>query len=111
VVKTGPLAVAAAHGRATIAVRVPDHGVLRQALDAAGAPVAATSANRSGKPSVTDGVEAIRQFTGRVDVIIDGGPCAVGRESSVVDVTRYPFSVLRVGAVSKSELERVLRVA
>lgn len=111
VVRTGPLAVAAAHGRPTIAVRVPDHGILRGALDRAGVPIAATSANRSGEPAIFDGAEAVAQFSGLVDLVVDGGRCAVGRESSVVDVTKYPFTVLRVGAVSKADLERALRVA
>jgi L-threonylcarbamoyladenylate synthase len=110
VVKTGPLAIAAAHGRSTIAVRVPDHGILRDVLDRAAVPIAATSANRSGHKSITDGTDAIAQFSGEVDVIVDGGPCRVGRESSVVDVTRFPFLVSRVGALSKQELERTLRV-
>src|SRR5262245_2759193 len=59
VFKTAPLAAAAAHGRATIAIRVPDHGVVRTLLDNAGVPIAATSANESGRPSITDGAEAV----------------------------------------------------
>lgn len=110
VVMTGPLTVAAAHGRSTIAVRVPDHGFLRESMALAGVPVAATSANQSGEDSIVEGAEAIRQFSGRVDLIIDGGRCPVARESSVVDASRYPFSILREGAVSKKDLERCLRV-
>jgi len=111
VVKTGPLATGASRGKSTIAVRVPDHGVLRDLLQRAGIPLATTSANRSGRPEVTDGADAVRQFSGHVDIIIDGGRCPVGRPSSVVDVTHFPFVVLREGAVSKRELERCLRVA
>jgi L-threonylcarbamoyladenylate synthase len=108
---TAPLAALAAHGRKTIAVRVPDHGVVRALLDHAGVPIAATSANQSGNPSITDGSEAVRLFGGRVEVIIDGGVCAIGRESTVVDASRFPFMVLREGAIPKKELERCLRVA
>jgi L-threonylcarbamoyladenylate synthase len=111
VFKTAPLATLAAHGRATIAIRVPDHGVVRLLLDGAGVPIAATSANRSGEPSLTRGADAVKHFRGKVDVIVDGGDCARGRESSVVDASRFPFSVLREGAISKGDLERCLRVA
>jgi len=111
VLKTAPLAALAAHGRPTIAVRVPDHGAVRTLLDSTGVPIAATSANQSDEPSITEGAEVVKQFMGKVDVIIDGGTCAVGRESSVVDASQYPFSMLREGAISRAELERCLRVA
>lgn len=111
VFKTAPLAALAAHGRPTIAVRVPDHGVIRSMLDHGGVPLAATSANQSGEASVTEGEEAVRQFKGRVEVIIDGGPCMLGRESTVVDASKFPFMVLREGAIPKGDLERCLRVA
>ena len=111
VLKTAPLAALAAHGRPTIAVRVPDHGVVRTLLDGAGVPIAATSANQSEQPSISEGAEVVRQFEGKVEVIIDGGACAVGRESSVVDASKFPFSMLREGAISRADLERTLRVA
>lgn len=111
VFKTAPLASVAAHGRPTIAIRVPDHGIVRTLLDNAGVPIAATSANRSGEPAIATGAEAIDLFKGQVDVIIDGGPCEIGRASTVVDASRYPFMVLRDGAIPKKDLERCLRVA
>jgi L-threonylcarbamoyladenylate synthase len=111
VLKTAPLAAAAAHGRSTIAIRVPDHGVTRTLLDHAGVPIAATSANQSGEPSINNGEDAVAQFKGRVDVIVDGGASLIGRESTVVDASRFPFMVLREGAIPKKELERCLRVA
>ena len=111
VFKTAPLASVAAHGRPTIAIRVPDHGVVRTLLDHAGVPIAATSANRSGEEAITQGEDAIAQFKGKVDVIVDGGPCVIGRASTVVDASRFPFMVLREGAIPKKELERCLRVA
>ena len=108
VLKTTPLALHASRGRATLAVRVPDHGIVRDVLVAAAIPLAATSANRSGEPSITDGAQAVRAFGGLVDVIIDAGRCAWSKESSVVDATHYPFTLLREGAVTKSELDREL---
>lgn len=110
VFKTAPLAALAAHGRPTIAIRVPDHGVVRALLDHAGVPIAATSANPSGEASITDGAAAVDRYRGRVEVIIDGGACALGRESTVVDASRFPFMVLREAAIPKKDLERCLGV-
>lgn len=104
VFKTAPLALNAARGKSTIAVRIPDHGVVRQLLEHLSLPLAATSANISGKPSLKTGAQAKKIFLSKVDVIIDGGPCEVGRESSVVDASHFPFTILREGAVSKPEL-------
>lgn len=108
VVKTGPLAMHAARGRHSIAVRVPDHGVVRDLLAGTNVPLAATSANRSGKKSMKTGASVLKEFSGKVDVIIDGGACPIGRESSVVDVSHFPFSVLREGALTRSRLARAL---
>lgn len=104
VCKTGPLALNAARGKHTIAVRVPAHGVTSQLLAGLGLPLAATSANISGKKAIVSGTQARKLFESKVDVIIDGGACNVGRESSVVDASHYPFTVLREGALSKAEL-------
>jgi L-threonylcarbamoyladenylate synthase len=108
VVKTGPLALHASRGKNTIAVRVPNHSLTQQLLKTIQVPLAATSANMSGKKSLISGKDAIEQFKNDVDIIIDGGTCCGGRESSVVDVTHYPFHVLRTGALSKSELNHSL---
>lgn len=104
VLKTAPMAMHAARGRPTLAVRVPDHPIARQVLVSAGVPIAATSANKSGGRSMTDGQQVVAAFNGKVDVIIDAGPCAIGRESSVVDASSFPFTIIREGAVPKSEL-------
>lgn len=111
VFKTAPMAAVASHGRHTIAVRVPDHGVVRHILTTVQIPLAATSANSSGKPSLTDGKEAVKLFNGKVDLIIDGGVCEWRKESSVVDATHYPFTVIREGAISKSHLAKQLNLA
>lgn len=100
-----PVAVSA--GLDTIAVRVPDHPVARALLEAAG-PVAAPSANRSGRPSPTTAEHVLDDLGDRVDVVIDGGPCRVGLESTVVDVTVDPPLVLRPGAVPVEALRAVL---
>lgn len=111
VFKTAPIALNASKGKDTIAVRVPDHGVVRQLLHVARIPLAATSANLSGEVSIKEGKDAIQQFEGRVDVIVDGGHCHWGKESSVADATHYPFTLLRHGAISKQELTEKLNLS
>jgi L-threonylcarbamoyladenylate synthase len=108
VLSTAPLALNATRGKTSIAVRVPDHPVALGILAAAGLPLATTSANASGEPSVKTGADAVRQFEGKVDVIVDGGDCPLRRESSVIDATHYPFSILRAGALSAADVERAL---
>ena len=91
-----PAAVSA--GLATIAVRVPDHPVARALIRGAG-PLAAPSANRSGRPSPTTAQHVIDDLAGRVDFVIDAGACRSGLESTVVDVSVDPPMVLRPGAI------------
>lgn len=99
-------------GLDTVAVRLPDHAVARALIRAAGAAVAAPSANTSGRPSPTTARDVWDDLQGRVDIILDAGPTGVGVESTVVDVTGPVPVVLRPGGVSVEELERhVGRVA
>ena len=86
-------------GQATVAVRVPGHPVALALLRACGRPIAAPSANRSGRPSPTTAEHVIADLRGEVDVILDGGPTQVGVESTVVDATRAVPLVLRVGGL------------
>jgi len=91
-------------GQDTVAVRIPDHPAALALLRACGRPVAAPSANRSGRPSPTTAEHVRADLDGVVDVILDGGPCAVGLESTVVDVTRATPMVLRAGGLSLEAL-------
>lgn len=98
-------------GLPTVALRVPAHPVARAVIGAAGVPIAAPSANRSGRPSPTDIESARHEMDGRVAAIIDGGPCLIGIESTVIAVRGdrdREIVVLRPGAVTAAELERVL---
>ncbi|MFN0117563.1 MAG: L-threonylcarbamoyladenylate synthase [Elusimicrobiota bacterium] len=104
VFETAKQALFATAGRDSIAVRFPDYKFNLDLISAFELPLAATSANRSGEESIVQSQAAIDLFRGRVDVIIDGGTCPKLRESSVVDVRRYPFSLIREGAISKKEL-------
>ncbi len=95
-------------GLDSVAVRVPAHPVARAVIAAAGVPLAAPSANLSGSPSPTRAEHVISDLYGRIDAIVDGGPCAVGVESTVIDMRKKPFRLLRPGGISKEQLEEVL---
>lgn len=92
-------------GLGTVALRMPDHPVALAIIQAAGVPLAAPSANTSGKPSPTDAFHAAQDLSEEVEYIVDGGPCRVGVESTVVDLTVYPPVILRHGAVTAEMLE------
>ena len=106
--KVAPQVVA---GGETVGVRVPDLASVRSLVRALGEPLAATSANRSGQPSPATAEQAAEQLGADVDLVLDGGPCPVGRESTVIDLTGETPKVLRWGAVGKDTLDRVLGVA
>lgn len=97
-------------GLDTVALRMPAHSLARRLIALAGVPVAAPSANRSGKTSPTLGAHVIADLQGRVDAIIDGGPCVVGLESTVVDATGTVPVILRPGGVTREMLEAVVPV-
>lgn len=92
----------------SVAVRVPDHPLARALIAASGAPLAATSANLSGRPSPVTAQEVTAQLGGRIDLILDGGPCPGGRPSTVLDLTRDPPRLLRAGPVTAAALRAIL---
>jgi L-threonylcarbamoyladenylate synthase len=94
-------------GGHTVAVRVPAHPVPLALIAGLGAPLLGTSANLSGRPSALEADEVCAQFGDSIDLVIDGGRCPGGRESTIVDVTGEVPVVLREGAIALSELERV----
>lgn len=102
-----PSAVTAGHG--TVAVRCPDHPGARALIRALGAPLAAPSANRSGRPSPTTAEHVRRDLSGRVGLILDGGPCRRGLESTIVDARSQRPVLLRLGTVTPSALARAAR--
>ncbi|MCA1554911.1 MAG: L-threonylcarbamoyladenylate synthase, partial [Chloroflexi bacterium] len=102
VLKKQPHIPAAVTTTDTVAVRVPDHPLVRDLIRALGAPLAATSANKSGRPELLD-AQAIADVLGdQLDLILDGGICAGGVPSTVVDVSGDEMRVLRVGAIPES---------
>lgn len=95
-------------GLETVAVRMPDSPIAQRLIKEAGVPVAAPSANLSGRPSPTTYKHVMDDLYGRIDYIIDGGPCQVGVESTVLDVTTDIPIILRPGGITLEMLESVL---
>lgn len=95
-------------GLDSVALRVPAHAGARAVLAAFGGPVVAPSANRSGRPSPTTFADAVEETGFAVGAAVDGGACAVGLESTVVSVLGGRVSLLRPGAVTRADLERVV---
>jgi len=95
-------------GRDTVAVRVPDHPLALALLEQFGGPVAAPSANRFGRPSPTRAGDVVTELGDAVTVVLDGGPCAIGIESTVLDLTTEPPQVLRPGGISAEAIAAVI---
>lgn len=95
-------------GRSTVAVRCPDSDITRQIIRRSGVPIAAPSANLSGKPSTTTAQHVAHDHDGKIDCIVDGGKCRVGVESTIIDLTEDPPRLLRPGGITLEELECLL---
>ena len=95
-------------GLSTVAVRCPDCDVTRQVIRLAGVPIAAPSANLSGKPSTTTARHVLHDHDGKIEAVIDGGPCRVGVESTIVDLTEERPRLLRPGGITPEQLRQVL---
>ena len=95
-------------GGATQGVRCPDHSDTLAVIQALGRPLACPSANLSGCPSPKSAADVLCQLGGRIDAVLDGGTCSVGIESTILDLTVTPYRILRLGGLSKAELEAVL---
>lgn len=95
-------------GLSTVAIRMPDNEVALKLIEAAGVPIAAPSANTSGRPSPTLAGHVLEDMNGRIDMIIDGGQVNIGIESTIVDMTVEPPMILRPGYITKSMLEEVI---
>jgi L-threonylcarbamoyladenylate synthase len=95
-------------GLDTVAVRAPSHPVAREILALAGVPLAAPSANSFGHLSPTTAEHVLADIGSVIDGVVDGGPCAFGVESTIVDVSGDALSVLRFGAIAVEDIERVV---
>ena len=95
-------------GLSTVGVRCPDSQITREIIRASGVPIAAPSANISGKPSTTTAEHVLHDHDGKIDAIVDGGPCRVGVESTIVDLTEERPRLLRPGGIGPEQLMEVL---
>ena len=95
-------------GLDTVALRCPDNAVTREIIRLSGVPIAAPSANISGKPSTTTAEHVLHDHDGKIAAIVDGGPCRVGVESTIVDLTEQRPRLLRPGGITPEQLIAVL---
>ena len=95
-------------GLSTVAVRCPDNDATRAIIRLSGVPIAAPSANLSGKPSTTTAEHVLHDHDGKIDAIVDGGPCRVGVESTIVDLTEARPRLLRPGGITPEQLLEAL---
>ena len=94
-------------GLDTVGVRCPDHPITRAIIAAADTPIAAPSANTSGRPSCTTAVDVLEDMDGKIEAVVDGGSCTVGVESTILDLTAFPPRLLRPGGLPLEALEKV----
>ena len=95
-------------GLDTVGIRLPGSEAARRFIKEAGRPIAAPSGNRSGRPSPTTAAHMLEDMDGRIPLILDGGPCAVGVESSVIDATGETPVILRPGGITPEMVKNVL---
>ncbi len=106
--KSGLVPYGTTGGLETVAVRMPSDPIARKLISMANVPVAAPSANLSGRPSPTTADHVWQDMAGRIEILIDGGPVGIGLESTIVDVTGEIPTILRPGAVTMEMLEETL---
>ena len=95
-------------GLDTVAVRCPDCDVTRKLISEAGVPIAAPSANTSGRPSPTAAAHVVEDMNGKIDAVIDNGPCTVGVESTIIDLSGERPTLLRPGGLPLEDIEAVI---
>lgn len=95
-------------GLDTVAVRMPNNKTALKLIETAGTPIAAPSANISGRPSGTDAQTVFEDFGNNIDLILDGGPTKIGVESTVIDLTVSPPTILRQGGVTVEEIRDII---
>lgn len=95
-------------GGETVGLRCPDHPLTLELLEKSRVPFAAPSANPSGEPSPKNADSVLKYFDGKIDAVLDGGECGIGRESTLIDLSRTPYRILRQGALPADEIADAL---
>lgn len=95
-------------GGHTVGLRCPDHPLTLRLLRECALPLAAPSANPSGEPSPKTAQQVLGYFDGKIEAVIDGGECGIGRESTIIDLTRAPYRILRQGALPERDIAAAL---
>ena len=95
-------------GGETVGLRCPDHPLTLELLEKSGVPFAAPSANPSGEPSPKNADSVLKYFDGKIDAVLDGGECGIGCESTLIDLSRTPYRILRQGALPADEIADAL---
>ncbi len=95
-------------GGATVGLRCPDSPKTLELLKMAALPLAAPSANPSGAPSPKTAEDVLGYFDGKIEAVIDGGPCGIGTESTIIDLSASPYRILRQGALPEEDIRRAL---
>jgi L-threonylcarbamoyladenylate synthase len=95
-------------GLDTVAIRYPKHKIAQKLIKTSGFPIAAPSANKSGRPSPTEAKHVMEDLMGKIDAIIESGPTKHGLESTVIDLTVDPPQILRPGAITKEEITKTI---
>jgi L-threonylcarbamoyladenylate synthase len=95
-------------GRETVAVRIPQHPVARALIRYSGTPIAAPSANKFGRPSPTTADHVLHDLSGAIDAVLDAGATPMGVESTIVDMTTDPPTLLRPGGVPREAIEALI---
>lgn len=95
-------------GGETVGLRCPDHPLTLELLEKSRVPFAAPSANPSGESSPKNADSVLKYFDGKIDAVLDGGECGIGRESTLIDLSRMPYRILRQGALPADEIADAL---
>ncbi len=106
--KANSIVTAATAGRTTVGLRAPDHSLAQELLRAYDGPIIGPSANRSTRVSPTTAEHVREELGSKIELVLDGGPCKVGIESSVLDLTTSPPTLLRPGAISRWQIEELI---
>src|SRR5262249_15260138 len=103
-----PVSLLASAGLDTLAIRMPAHPLALALLRTTGRPLAAPSANRSGRVSPTSAADVLAELGGRITAVLDGGPCTIGIESTVLDLCGDAPTILRPGGLASEALQELL---